>query len=249
MRTFNAVVLIALALCGPARADQLTILFGQTLPPYVIPDSAHKDGVGIELDLMRAALAEKGHTLKPRFIALAAMPAQLKLRKADGAQRGSPELREGDGFFYANEPTLDYRDVAISLAANHLSIYSVADLKDKTVTAFDGATRFLGAEYLAAVKGNPHYMETADEQRKISELFAGKLQVYVGDINIFRYYSAVNGLDAHLVSVHRILPKALLVSNNAVFRDARVRDDFNEGLRQLKASGRYQIIVRKYLPD
>ncbi|MES2017292.1 MAG: transporter substrate-binding domain-containing protein [Pseudomonadota bacterium] len=249
MATFRSLLLIALALCGQVRADELTMLFAQTLPPYVIPDREHKDGNGIELDLVRAALAEKGHTLKPLFVALAAMPAQLRQRKVDGAQRGSTELREADGFLYASEPTVDYRDVAISLAANHLAIYSVADLKDKSVMAFDGATRFLGAEYLAAVKANPRYFESADEKRKISQLFAGKLQVVVGDINIFRYHSAAFGFDPRLVTVHRILPKALLVSNNAVFLDPRMRDDFNEGLKQLRLSGRYQNIVRQYLPD
>ncbi len=34
-----------------------------------------------------------------------------------------------------------------------------------------------------------------------------------------------------------------------VFRSARVRDDFNAGLAQMKKSGRYKAIYDKYLKD
>lgn len=244
--------LLALLFAGTqAHAREVTVLFGYSLPPYVIRDTNHPEGSGFELEVFKAALAARGHSLKPVFVEIGNITNLLRYRQADGAQRGNPGLREEDGFFYANEPTATYQDVAISLTKNGLTILSVPDLKDKSIAAFQGASAFLGPDYGIAVKDNRHYYETSDEKSKIAMLFGGKVQVYVGDINIFKYY---RGLSASVdtsqeVTVHKIFLTPTLKTNNAVFLDRRIRDDFNAGLKQIKASGLYRQIVRRYIAE
>lgn len=38
-------------------------------------------------------------------------------------------------------------------------------------------------------------------------------------------------------------------TRNSVFADKQIRGDFNAGLKQIKSSGQYQQIVRKYVSE
>lgn len=238
-------------LAGAAQAKDVKILFSLALPPYVIRDAGGQNASGFEFDVIKAALASKGHTVKPVFVAMGAIPKMLKEQQADGAQRGSPELTEAGGYFYSDEPTVHYQDVAITLKKNNLTVNNAADLKDKSVTTFQGASHFLGAEFGAAVKGNAGYTETSDEKRRVMQLYANGAQVYVGDLNVFKYYKAqTSGVDiSQEVVVHKIFAPSNQQFNNAVFRDKQIRDDFNAGLKQLKASGQYKQLIKKYIND
>jgi polar amino acid transport system substrate-binding protein len=235
-------------LSSTAQAREVKMIFGLALPPYVIQESAS----GYEVDIIRAALAVKGHTLKPTFASFLLAPKMLKEHQADAAQRGNPELVDGNGYFYAAEPTVVYQDAAISLKKNHLKIDSAADLKNKAVVGYQGAHQFLGPAFAAAVKGNPNYQESSDERRKVKMLYANGTQVYVGDINIFKYYRSQVKADVDTTqetAFHNIFPASTDKTHNAVFLDQQIRDDFSEGLKQIKASGQYQQIVRKYIDN
>ena len=255
MKTMNKwLTLGCLALAGfgaassNASAREVRMVFGLALPPYVIQGSAS----GYEVDIIRAALAVKGHTLKPVFASFLLVPKMLKEHQADAAQRGNPELVEGKGFFYADEPTVLYQDAAISLKKNHLKIDSIADLKGKAIVGYQDAHDFLGAEFAAAVKDDPNYQESSDERRKVKMLYAGGTQVYVGDVNIFQYYRSMVKTDVDTtqgIDIHRIFPASADKTHHAVFLDKQIRDDFSEGLKQIKANGQYRQIIRKYVND
>ncbi len=231
-----------------AQAKEVTMIFGLALPPYVIQEN----NSGFEVDIIRAALAVKGHTLKPSYSSFLMVPKMLKEKQANAAQRGSPDLREADGFFYASEPTVVYQDNAISLKKNKLKIDTLADLQGKRIVSFQGATQFLGAGFASAVKGNPNYQENSNERRKLQMFYANSTQVYTGDVNIFKYYRDLVKGDVDTrqeVVYHKVFPTNTDVTRNAVFLDQQIRDDFNAGLKQLKSSGQYQQIINKYVSD
>ncbi len=247
---FKFLMCAAVFIAPAVQAKDVTVLFSLALPPYVINEPG-KDAAGFELEIMRAALAVKGHAVKPQFVAMGAIPKMLAAGQADGGQRGSPELKDGAGFFYADEPTVTYQDVAITLRSSKLPLPGVADLKDKSIIAFQGASHFLGPEFATAVKGNGKYAETSDEKRRVMQLYAKGAQVYVGDINVFKYYRALaTGVDTKQdIDIHKVFAPSDQKINNAVFRDKQVRDDFNAGLKQLKSNGQYKQIVKKYINE
>jgi polar amino acid transport system substrate-binding protein len=83
-------------------------------------------------------------------------------------------------------------------------------------------------------------------------LYANSAQVYTGDINIFKYHKASVKADVDItqeVVYHKIFPASTDKTRNAVFLDKQIRDDFIAGLKQLKSSGQYQQIVKKYVTD
>lgn len=246
-RTLPA-ILVAAFISGNAHAKEVNMIFGLALPPYVIQES----NSGFEVEIIRAALAVKGHTLKPTYASFLAAPKMLREKQADAAQRGSPELKDSEGFNYASEPTVVYQDAVVSLKKNNLKIDNVADLQGKSIVSFQGATQFLGAEFASAVKGNANYQESSNERRKLQMFYANSAQVYTGDINIFKYYrdSVKGDVDTRQeVVYHKVFAANTDVTRNAVFLDKQVRDDFNAGLKQLKSNGQYQQIIRKYVTD
>jgi len=243
----RAAVLTAASLAAAhAAAAEVRVIFGMTIPPYVIKDS----NSGYELEIFREALAYKGHTLKPTYASFLAVKKMLQDKAADAAQRGAPDMTEAEGFHYASEPTAVYEDYAITVKKNNLAINSVADLKGKSIVAYQGATNFIGPDYTAVVKGNPNYQENGSSKRVVQMLYAGGVQVAVFDINIFKYYAdLVKGetdTSAEL-TYHKIFPPSAIKTNNAVFLDKQIRDDFNAGLANLKKTGRYKQIVAKYM--
>jgi polar amino acid transport system substrate-binding protein len=250
IRLACAVLIGGTMLASAAQAKEVKVLFSFALVPYVI-NTPGQEASGFEYEIMKAALAAKGHTIKPMFVAMGAIPKMLKENQADGAQRGSPDLKDGDGYFYADEPTVTYQDVAISLKKSNIAINSVADLKGKSIVTFQGASNFMGPDFAAAVKGNPNYSELSDEKRKVLQLYAGGVQAYIGDLNVFKYYKAqALGADtSQEVVLHKVFAPSNLVTNHAVFRDKQLRDDFNAGLKQLKANGQYKLIVKKYVSE
>ncbi|MES2017293.1 MAG: transporter substrate-binding domain-containing protein [Pseudomonadota bacterium] len=254
MKTLHALMFGALgasfALAPAAGAKEVKMVFSFALPPYVIKDAGGQAS-GFEFEIIKAALAVKGHTVTPVFAAMGAIAKTLADGQADAAQRGSPDLREGSGYFYADEPTVTYQDVAISLKKNALAIHGVGDLKDKSIIAFQGASNFLGAEFGAVAKSNAKYSESSDEKRRVQQLYAGGAQAYVGDLNVFKYYKAsASGVDvSQEVTIHKVFTAAPQQFNNAVFRDKQIRDDFNAGLKQLKSSAQYKQIIKKYVAE
>jgi polar amino acid transport system substrate-binding protein len=251
VRMIGAVCLSTLMLAPVAQAKEAKILFSFALAPYVIPGAGGAEPSGFEYEIIKAALAAKGHTVTPVFVAMGAIPKMLKEQQADGAQRGSPDLKESDGFAYADEATVTYQDTAISLKKNNLAIAAIGDLKGKTISTFQGASNFLGPEFAAVAKGNAGYLETSDEKRRVQQLYANGVQVYVGDINVFKFYKTnATGVDtAQEVVYHKVFTPSHAQWNNAVFRDKQLRDDFNAGLKAIKASGQYKALVKKYINE
>lgn len=244
--------ILCVAMLAPAQAREVKFLFSFALPPYVIKDEGGRPPAGFELEIVQAALASRGHQIKPQFVAMGAMPQILARHEADAAQRGAPEVREADGYFYAAEPTVLYQDVAITLQKNNLHLGSIADLKDKSIVGFQGAAHFLGPEFSAVVKGKKDYAETSDEKRRVLQLYSSGVQVYVGDVNVYRYYrkTAAAVLDVSApVEIHQLFKPAPQKFNHAVFRDKQLRDDFDAGLKQLKASAQYKQIIQKYIGE
>ena len=247
MAMASVIGVVASSWAGLAQAKEVKLLFGLALAPYVIQDN-HS---GFEMDIIRAALAYKGHTLTPMYVSFSLVAQTMKENKADGAQRGGPDLVDGEGFYYAQSQTVVYQDMAISLKKNHLTIQSIADLKGKVVVAFQGASKFLGPEFAAAVAGNKQYNETANEQKKVKQLYSNGMDVFVGDINIFKYFrSKITDVDTKAeIVLHKVFQNTDIKTNHAVFKDKQLRDDFDAGLMQLKASGKYQEIIKKYVAE
>lgn len=237
-----AVLLTLLTVCGSALADDITMTFGDSTPPYAFADTQR----GLEVDIVREALAFRGHTLKPVFVPAARVPHQFKQGLVDAASKDASGQLQAIGALYG-DATVEYHDVLISLASRELDIAQPSDLDGLSVITFQNAWKVY-PDWLQTVKENEFYEETPDQSVQVRALVSGRADVSVADRYIFKYLA--NEIAAQ---TNQALP-ALRYTSFApplvvrpVFRTEQMRDDFNAGLQQLKSSGRYEKIIEEYL--
>jgi len=238
---FLAAVCI-LALSAPpsySKPKDLTLAVGLALPPYNIPETDS----GIELDIVREALKIKGYTVKPKYVPFARVKRELANREVDGALTINPD--SGIKAFYSDEH-LVCENVVVSLKKNGFTIRSINDLKDKSVLAFQDATLYLGKDFAAMADHNPAYKEIAKQELQINLLYSNRVNTIVLDKNIFYYHRKHNDRvdTSQPIEIWQIFPPTPF---SVAFVDETVRNDFNEGLKQLRESDRYNAIVKKYV--
>lgn len=224
---------------GGASAKDITMAIGLALPPYNLPDT----NSGMEFEIVKEALALKGHNLTPKYVPFGRVRVEVENRSVDGAF----PINEQSGLevFYSDEH-ITYENVVITLEKNHLTIATVEDLQSRSVAAFQDATIYLGETYAAMAKANAQYKEIPNQELQINLLYAGRVETVVSDINIFYYYrQRVTQVDTtQPIVIHRIFPPT---PYKVAFRDETVRNDFNAGLQQLRESGRYDAIIKQYI--
>lgn len=225
-------------------ADNVTMAFGNRIVPYSFPET----DTGIEIDIIRAALAYKGHTLKPHYYNLASVPKAFIDEHVDAAMTDLGKNLEKQGGFYA-QPAVIYENALISLTKRKLSINQPSDLKGLSVVSFQGAYKRY-PDWLSAVKINQQYYETAQQQLQVIKLLTEEYDLVLSDINIFQYYFtkmlAANGVQKKAIRIHNVF-ETHEADYRPIFRNAAVRDDFNVGLKAIRASGQYQQIYNRYL--
>jgi polar amino acid transport system substrate-binding protein len=241
-------LLLAALLTWPAAqlgAEEVRMAFGERIPPYCFPQT----NSGIELEVIGAALAYKGHKLKPSYYPFARVPEAFRLGWVDATMTDLGRDLQAHGGHYG-DPAVLYDNVFISLKSRDLTIRRPEDLRGLHVVSFVGAARRY-PEWLGPLQASGHYHEVNDQAAQVKTLMLGRYDLVLSDRSIFRYFSrelARQGVKMLPVQEH-VFTTVNPQDYRPVFRSAQVRDDFNEGLRQLRQSGRYQAIYDKYLLD
>lgn len=218
--------------------------FSHEIPPYIF----EKENKGIEIDIISAALAYKGHTLKPIYLPLGRIPIAFNHNLVDAAMGDMGVDLTDQGGFYAN-PAVVYDNVFITLKNRELSIKSPSDLDSLRVVSFQGAEKRY-ASWLQKVVEEKRFFGVSDQLSQVKLLHLGRYDVVLSDRYIFKYFvkrlKQKNGLEVSDVDEHQFItinPE----DYRPVFRDKKVKDDFNLGLRKLKESGEFQKIYDNYM--
>ncbi len=159
-----------------AQADEVTMAFGVSLPPYVI--SANDSG--IEIDIIRESLAFKGHTLKPKYVPLARVVQQFIRHKVDAVQRDNEVDLSQQGGHYA-DVSVSYQCVLVTLKERHITLKKPEDLAGLQVIAFQGAAQVY-PKWLKPVQSSGHYHEKNNQILQIRTLHAKRYDVVAADL-------------------------------------------------------------------
>lgn len=242
-------IALTVALCllhAAAFGVDVRMAFGEKIPPFVFPETDS----GIEIEVIGEALAFKGHHLIPSYFPFARIPLEFKAGAVDAAMTDLGTDLKPYGAHYGN-PAVFYDNVFITLKSRHLAIRKPEDLDGLTVISFQGAANRY-PEWLARVKRDGRYVEQNDQALQVLTLERGRYDVVLSDRNIFRYFTLKlkreQGLVSKPIEEHRFVVFNPM-DYRPLFRDSRVRDDFNAGLLHLKQTGGYQAIYDKYLKE
>lgn len=238
---------LALALSMPLAASaqeaampEVHVGMGLAKPPYVMESGV----AGLDYDIAKQALAAGGYKLVGHMLPQTRALAMLRAGQLDGLLSISEGIGGQD---YFTDNYIIYQNVAATLARRNLKIQQIEDLANYSVAAFQNASMVLGDRFSLVVSGHSDYREVPAQITQNKLLFTGRVDVVVGDRLIFRYFSEKlePQIDARqAVTFHRIFPES---PRRAVFRDVRVRDAFNAGLKNVHANGTYDALMKQYL--
>lgn len=247
MRLRPNIFLLTLSLCvlRPVIADEVRMAFGEKLPPYILPET-HS---GIEIDIIKEALAYRGHKLIPEFLPMARLTITYKNKNVDALMMdvGEP-VAEKDGH-YSDIPVV-YQNTFITLKKRKIIISKPSDLKGLLINGFVGAEKRF-PEWLSLPSKTNNYFEKSDQSLQVQQLLLGRIDVALSEPNIFKYYylqTKTNNDFSSEIEIHQVIKENPL-NYRPVFRSKKIRDDFNIGLKALKKSGRIQEIYGRYLSD
>ena len=245
LRFYTNVIVLLLAFSAQLSfAKELEMAFSKDIPPYIF----QQQNKGIEIDIISAALAHKGHTLNPLYFPLGRIPLAFQERQVDAVMGDmGVDLLPSQGVYA--EPGIVYDNVFITLQRRGLSIKKPSDLDGLTVVSFQGAEKRY-PEWLSKVVKEKRFYGVSDQLMQVKLLNLQRYDVVLSDKYIFQYFvklmnkegkvraSATN--EHHFVEVN---PQ----DYRPVFRDEQIRNDFNEGFNMLKDSGKFQAIYNHYL--
>ncbi|HEX9172512.1 MAG TPA: ABC transporter substrate-binding protein [Telluria sp.] len=237
--------LAAVLLSNPAAADTVHMAFGDNLPPYILV----QQDAGIEIDIVREALAWRGHVLEAHYMPMPRLPVEFVSGRVDAIMIDMGEDMTKHGGHYGAPPVL-YDNVFYTLKERAIAIDSPKDIKDLRIISFAGAARRYPG-WFGKLDHSSGYVERNDQSVQPMLLAMGRYDAALSDRTIFEYNlkqlaTEQPVLAAKVLEVH---PFVNVNPHNyrTVFRSARVRNDFNAGLAELHRSGRYRAIYEKYL--
>ena len=229
-------------MCSKASTHEILMAFSQEIPPYIIETS----NSGIEIDIISAALAYKGHTLKPLYFPLGRVPIAFSHNLVDAAM-GDMGVHLKDGFYAS--PAVIYDNIFITLKSRGITINKPSDLDSFHIASFQGAEKRY-PDWLKSVVKDNRFFGVSEQLRQVELLQRGRFDVVLCDRYIFRYFvnkiELMKELEISEVDEHNFITVDPM-NYRPVFRNKKIRDDFNLGLSYLKESGEFQKIYDKYL--
>jgi polar amino acid transport system substrate-binding protein len=244
LRAGFALALLSATAAVPAA--ELLIAHGLDKPPFVFGSEQR----GLEVDIMREALAYRGHTMRVVHVP----NKRLQVAIGTGGVDGAATVRQAEDGSHYSDDFISFENVAITRRSDAIRLDSVDDLKGHTLVAWQNAWRDLGPKFEAAFNPNvkaPYrdaYSELPSQRNQNLMFWLGRAQVIIVDRTIFLWYrkELATQVDTSAeVVFHTIFPRR--THFQAAFKERRIRDDFNEGLRHLRETGRYRQLYDAYV--
>ena len=225
-----------------AKAEQIRIAVSLSIPPFFIMEIEN----GIELEIIRAAFAYRGHDVLPIFYFSGPRLEQFNRKKEACASSISANSNVKAHY---SDPFITLENVVITLSKNALKIDNLEHLKNLKIITYKGASKVLGKEFAKNIKGNLHYRERLKNEIMPLLLFRGRVQAVISDLTIFHYVSHKMSKRVDInqpIDIHRIFPKKQL---GIACHSHSLINDFNAGLNHLKQRGELEHIWNKYTKD
>jgi len=220
-------------------AKKFEVVVGLVKQPYVMGNNIS----GFEIELVRNILKLMGKSVEFVFIPYGHSSKLLAIKNIDAMMSVSDKSFKDNARL--SKAYINYLDVAISLKSSNLTIDKISDLSKYSVASFQQAENVLGTEFSEAITKSPMFIETTEQNRQLTLLISGKVEVLVMDKNIFRYHAIKQKLTQlnNEVVFHKIFPKSPL---KMAFKDKKHIVEFNNTFDEYSQSEDYKRLIKKY---
>lgn len=235
--------LACFAACGEDETVDYVIATDKGFSPFEFQD-AEGNIVGIDMDILAAIAEDQGFTYELQYIGWDAAIAACQAGQADGMIAGASitDERKESGWTFSD----GYYDATQGLAvATDSTITSFADLAGKKVAVKNGT---MSNQYAESIKDEYGFevVTFSTSPDMYQAVMGGQVDGCMDDTPILKYNIKIGELDMKFVEGTENEPAqygfAIFDENN---KD--LVEKFNAGLANIKASGKYDEIIAKYL--
>lgn len=240
MQRLLAAIATMVLFASTVQAETVRMAVGGT-PPYTIEDGPS----GIIPDLFREAFALQGYTVEFDVVPVRRAKHQLEIGAVDGVSSIIGTDLDPAEYFVA-EDVANFEDYIFTLKDSGLAISGPADLDGLSVATFPTA-EVVYPEWLQKAAAEGRRIEVSDQILQVQMLYAGRVDAVLADTRIMAFMVAKVANETG--EAPRELTRSPLVGSvplSPVFRDAALRDALNAGMAELRASGRFDEIIRSH---
>ena len=244
-----AFMLVSLVACGAPATEvneggkHFVIATDKGFSPFEFQDAAGNI-VGIDMDIMAAIAEDQGFTYDLQYIGWDAAIAACQAGQADGMIAGASitEERKANGWTFSE----GYYDATQGMAvAVDSDVTGFADLSGKKVAVKNGTMSNQYAENIKAEYGF-EVVTFATSPDMYQAVMGGQVDACIDDTPILKYNIKTGELAMKFVDGTENEPAQY---GMAIFDTSKQEliDLFNEGLKNIRANGKYDEIIAKYL--
>ena len=237
MRLFWIVCLAALS--QPVLAKELTIGMGNFEPYF---NSQSKDGIFTEV-------VQKVFEKMPNYSAKMVFGLsnnELWLSYDKKLLDGVTNVFDFKPNSCLTDPVFRFQDVVVTKKSRNIKINNLEDIKGMSIVTYQGAKTFWG-NHFASIVSTSDYVELNEPERQARLLIAGRADASIGDIFIFMnavHKSEQANTSLKDFTIHHVFPQKY---SYMAFRNIQICTEFNNALKELKESGEYELIYKRYL--
>ncbi len=243
------VVLVGLVACGapateaPKEGKHFVVATDKGFSPFEFQDAAGNI-VGIDMDILAAIAEDQGFTYDLQYIGWDAAIAACQAGQADGMIAGASitEERKANGWTFSD----GYYDATQGMAvATESTITGFADLAGKKVAVKNGT---MSNNYAESIKDEYGFevVTFSTSPDMYQAVMGGQVDACLDDTPILKYNIKIGELDMKFVEGTENEPAQY---GFAIFDSSKQEliDLFNAGLKNIRANGKYDEIIAKYL--
>lgn len=214
-----------------------------TFAPFEFVDE-NGEFVGIDVDILEAIAEDQGFDYELKSLGFDAAVQAVETQQADAVIAGMSITEERKQTFDFSDPYFDSGTTFAVLGNSDIASYE--DLQGKNVAVKTGTQ---GAEIAQSMADEYGFTVTTfdDSSNMYQDVVTGNSAAAVEDYPVMAYAINSGGLDLKIIG-DQLEPVsyglAVLAGNNQEFISM-----FNQGLANLKESGKYDEIVGQYLGD
>ncbi|MDN4074099.1 transporter substrate-binding domain-containing protein [Fictibacillus terranigra] len=238
---------LLLAACGGGKEDaknkEYKVGVDTTYPPFEFEENGKQKG--IDIDLITEIAKKEGFKIKLEPMDFKGIIPALQANELDIAIAGMSITEERKKVVDFSDPYFK-AGLTLVVAKNNNNITTPDDLKGKTIAVKKGTTGAKFAEDLAKKK-NAKVVQFNDSPSMFQEVANGNADVLIEDYPVVAYAIAQKDLGLKIVGDRLNGDQygiAVLKGENE-----EVLKKINKGLKDLKKSGKYDEIVKKYLKE
>ena len=237
------VMLFAFSACDTATDKNFVIATDKGFSPFEFQDA---DGniVGIDMDILAAIAEDQGFTYELQYIGWDAAIAACQAGQADGMIAGASitEERKENGWTFSN----GYYDATQGMAvAEDSTITGFQDMAGKKVAVKNGT---MSNQYAESIKDQYGFevVTFPTSPDMYQAVMGGQVDACLDDTPILKYNIKTGELAMKFVEGTENEPAQY---GFAIFDESKQEliDLFNAGLENIKANGKYDEIIAKYL--